>query len=189
MIAWRLHLALCEAASPEGGRDDGIWLALIVLGLIVVVMSVGRMLNRKRRARSAEVAAPTPDRRDISRAAAGQLEELLRDVEDLAKEMNARLDTKIVTLEALVRQADERIAHLKSLSCGPDGEGEPAEGGRGESLRQGGTGTDDDERFADIYSLADEGLKVAEISRRTGVLAGEVELILGLRGRRGGGPA
>jgi hypothetical protein len=38
-----------------------------------------------------------------------------------------------------------------------------------------------DDRYADLYTLADAGCDAAEISRRLGTPVGEVELILGLR--------
>lgn len=40
-------------------------------------------------------------------------------------------------------------------------------------------------RYAHIYALADQGLAVPDIARRTGLTRGEVELILGLRGVSG----
>lgn len=39
-------------------------------------------------------------------------------------------------------------------------------------------------RYQEIYTLADYGFEAAEISRRVGTPVGEVELILGLRGKR-----
>jgi len=41
-----------------------------------------------------------------------------------------------------------------------------------------------DERYEEIYLLADYGFDAAEIARRVGSPVGEVELILGLRGKR-----
>jgi DNA-directed RNA polymerase specialized sigma24 family protein len=41
-----------------------------------------------------------------------------------------------------------------------------------------------DERYEEIYLLADYGFAAAEIARRVGSPVGEVELILGLRGKR-----
>jgi len=219
-----MHIVFCMLAaeppapsSPPGGpsaadgREGDMWLALIVLGLIVVVFSLGRWLGKKRTSRSApDEARPLP--RDATGGAAGELrgvgraseqvQELLADIESLAREMNARIDTKILVLEALIRQADERIARL-----GPDSGHAAASGGDYESgvstdpvstdpVSAGPAGDEDaagedkegpDERFREIYELADDGLSAPEISQKTGVLTGEVELILGLRNRRSQG--
>jgi hypothetical protein len=44
--------------------------------------------------------------------------------------------------------------------------------------------TASDDRYDEIYALADYGLELAEISQRVGSPVGEIELILGLRGKR-----
>ena len=185
MTASVLLLGLSEAADSRG-REDDMWLAIVVLGLIVIVFTAGRLLGRMRRAKGGP-AGPAglaghaePERPKIGRVAAAQLEDLLKDIEGLAREMNARLDTRIKALEVLIRQADERIALL-----GGRPEAEPD--GSGRSDGSGASEEPEDESAREICRLADDGLSVEEISRRTGALSGEVELILGLRRERDGG--
>jgi len=201
VTASSLPVILCQVGrAPHAGgeppaseRENDMWLALLVLGLIVVVFSLGRLLGRKRKGALGQPPSPTPAPRGpgVERASE-QVQELLGDLESLAKEMNARLDTKISLLETLIRQADERIAKLESGSGHAEGSGgdiiaEPAAPAPDEpegAGRDAGGEDDRDERFGEIYELADRGLSAAEISQRTGVLTGEVELILGLRGKR-----
>jgi len=199
VTASSLPVVLCQVGrAPHAGgeppaseRENDMWLALLVLGLIVVVFSLGRLLGRKRKGALGQPPAPAPRGPGVERASE-QAQELLGDIESLAKEMNARLDTKISLLETLIRQADDRIARLGADSGHAEGSGgdsiaEPAAPAPDEpegAGRDGGGEDDHDERFREIYELADRGLSAAEISQRTGVLTGEVELILGLRGKR-----
>lgn len=112
---------------------------------------------------------------------------LLVELSDMARQMTAQLDTRAVKLEALLREAEEKIAHLQRLG------GREAHGVLAEAKL-----TDPDvfqppvrhapepqldPRYAAVYDLADEGHNVHEIARQTGTPRGEVELILALRGK------
>ncbi len=172
MSGWQYIFALASSSGDGVDREEGMWLALVVLGLIIIVFTAGRAIRRKARTDAAErerekdrtpvIRSPVPS------ATFGELEELLEQIEAISRETNARLDTKIKVLEALVRQADERIAMLEAAG--------------GSTLEPGsGSAGADEERFAEIYGLADDGRTAEEIARTTGMLAGEVELVLGLR--------
>lgn len=150
------------------------------------------------------------------------MEELMVRLEELSREINARIDTKHVKLEQSIADADRRIAALRILVDatfngvpGEDGAGRSetsseAPGGVDErttgeaSAATGGmTGssaaadanapTDPrgdsetsaaglDVRYRGVYELADRGMTPVEIARELGRRAGEVELILNLRG-------
>ena len=74
------------------------------------------------------------------------------------------MDTRMKTLEVLIRQADERIEALQ---------GAIPEGGK--------LAREVVSRYKEIYELADSGASLEEIASRTGIQSGEVELILSLR--------
>lgn len=129
-----------------------------------------------------------------------QMTELLVELEKMVRQMNAQLDTRAARLEELIRQADERIAELKSLEGGRSGGGgyigshsasQPPLGftgqmgrpGRVEDIPEVPAPIPIDPRHAMVYRLADEGRSPVEIAREIGQPAGEVELILALRRR------
>jgi DNA-directed RNA polymerase specialized sigma24 family protein len=109
---------------------------------------------------------------------------------ETARQLSAQLDTKMVALESLIAEADRAAARLEAAIDRVDGPSrraddvpqptEPAAiapkqteegGGR---LRQ----------CEQIFALADYGYDATEIARRVDCPAGEVELILSLRGRK-----
>ncbi len=141
--------------------------------------------------RSTRLAVPSPqrtvDRHESERGEAPP--GVAFDVQRLTRELMAELDGKIHTLQLLIAKADERIrtldwqgwpeadanAHATDESAGP----KPARRGPEAVLRQEAT----DPTTRQIYALADEGMPIIEIARRTGQATGKIELILALRGR------
>ncbi|MGA2034106.1 MAG: hypothetical protein ABSG68_17830 [Thermoguttaceae bacterium] len=111
---------------------------------------------------------------------------------DTARELAGQLDSKMSALEALILEADRAAARLEAaLSRSRDAGRQP--GTQAERLRpaaaQEPAASDRADHAApgrsheEIYTLADYGFETAEIARRLGVPIGEVQLILGLRGK------
>jgi len=98
-----------------------------------------------------------------------------------APETAPRLPSKpLVEPEPIGRQPSNQAEALKSVGGGsqdtePRGVRWEEEAGQRPPARQ---------RYEEIYRLSDDGFDTTEISRRVGSPEGEVELILGLRGRR-----
>ena len=89
---------------------------MLIGGLLLVTTSMLMML-RKRRARAAS--APTP-REKIEqirqqRGIRGDLENLMVEIEQMAKRLSAHLDSKSIRIERLLREADQQIARLERL--------------------------------------------------------------------------
>lgn len=115
------------------------------------------------------------------------------EMHDLARDLNAQLDTKIGMLEELIRQAAVQAERLESAIDKASGLARPpseklaaappvttkAERIDAPEPRPGASAA---RRQSEIYALADQGLATAAIATRTGCPIGEVELILGLRG-------
>lgn len=115
------------------------------------------------------------------------------EMHDLARDLNAQLDTKIGILQELIREAASQAERLEAAL--DEAGGTPIERAEKRSIAQPPTAKlariDDREprpgasaarRQSEIYSLADQGLSTAAIATRIGCPIGEVELILGLRG-------
>ncbi|CAG1003279.1 hypothetical protein PHYC_03054 [Phycisphaerales bacterium] len=146
-----------EAAFPIGASS--IATALFIAGLTLVVYWWRlRVLRRERVAAAMEAAGPD------------EVGSLTADMKELTERLATELDARAERLERLLDAADQRIAELdKAIARGmevkplarPHGQVDPA--------------------FAEVYELADQGLRPVEIARRTQRPTGQVELILNLR--------
>lgn len=108
---------------------------------------------------------------------------LLVELSEMARQVTAQLDTRAAKLEALIEEADRKIAALRALT------GEATE--RTPQLTTHSTlppprpaAHEEDQRHSEVYEMADQGLSATEIARRLGRPHGEIELILALRMRR-----
>ena len=100
-----------------------------------------------------------------------QMTALVVELEQMARQMTAQLDTRSEKLEALIRQADQRLAALQSARAANEVIPVPAR----PSVQL------PDPRHADVYSLADTGRSPRQIAQQLGRPYGEIELILALR--------
>lgn len=110
------------------------------------------------------------------------------EMQETARELSARLDSKMSALQHLIRDADRAAARLErafnpaalpnaaplaeqgSLPPSPDGNAAGIAGYQ--------------QRYEEIYMLADYGYPPEEIAQRIGSPIGEVQLILSLRKKR-----
>ena len=145
------------------------WGYVACLGLAVAALVLPRKLAQRSR---------VLPRTDISEAdrLRKSMEELLVQLQEVTREMNARLDTKMMALAQLVEDADARIDELKRLL-----EEEAArETTREEHRAETGTGRRRDVEET-VLRLAKEGRTELEIAQETGIARGEIELVLALR--------
>jgi len=92
---------------------------------------------------------------------------------DTARELSAQLDNKMSALQALIREADRAAARLEAALDKTGAQAAtPPTASRPPVSRD------------EVYTLADYGFDAAEISHRTGLPIGEVQLMLGIRGSR-----
>ena len=131
---------------------------------MVIVYFMVMLRRQKSRTERREMELTPGARREGGEELRVTMERLVVELEELAREISAKIDTKMKTLEVLIRQADERIEALKALS--------PASEERKRELAS---------RYGEVYELADSGMSLEDISKKTGMQAGEVELVLSLR--------
>ena len=163
---------------------------------IVLILAWLMLRLRKRGRTPTRITTPAEqiERQRQARGLRGDLEQVMVEVEQLAKRFGAQLDMKSVRLEKLIEQADARIAELKTLET-PD---KTAPATTRDDSAQGPVDTWSDTGSAPappaaadspangdlartIYRLADAGNDPIEIGRILGEHAGKVELILALR--------
>jgi DNA repair exonuclease SbcCD ATPase subunit len=128
-----------------------------------------------------------------------QMNNLLVELSQMARQITAQLDTRASKLELLIKEADERLAALRAAGDGVHVVAEAKSRPASENV----LAADEaaalqtlsvepatppppppprlDERHAEIYALADEGKAANEIARILHRPAGEIELILALR--------
>lgn len=173
---------LLQADKPATPRDDTT--IYIALGTALVVMA---WLTLRPRRRKDPLDRP-PGFASLSqqRAVEREMTNLLVELEKMARQMNAQLDTRAAKIEALLQDADNRIAELQRLQGHPVST--PVESADRPPMR---LVADEpniepatiDTRHADIYRLHDQGLRPTDIARQLNRPAGEIELILALRKR------
>ena len=160
--------------SPD---SSGKWLAICV-GTLFMIYVVMRPLMKKKD----PLAQQTPMRTSLAqqRAVERQMQNVLVDMSEMARQITAQLDTRAAKLELLIKDADAKIAAM--------GAAPPAVKGRMLKVPAVETANEmqlpenpPDPRHADIYTLADQGRSPAEIARQLNRPSGEIELILALR--------
>lgn len=111
---------------------------------------------------------------------------------ETARELLGRLDSKMAALGHLIGEADRAAGRLEAAldaarrqpaAPAPDAF-QPLADNQAASLQAASGPSTRDPRYEEIYTLADYGYDAAEIAHRTQTPAGEVELILSLRGKR-----
>jgi DNA-binding NarL/FixJ family response regulator len=124
------------------------------------------------------------------RATERQMESLLVELSEMSRQISSQLDTRAAKLEALIREADEKIEQLQNAR--PDHGPTPSV-----QRRQPPMAEEEEERppmrlvvpeavdprHAEVYRLADQGQTPQQIAQRLGRPSGEIELILALRAR------
>jgi hypothetical protein len=148
---------------------------LVMLAIAVGALSLAYLFIRLRQGRGAGMPMPAAD------APQRQMHALLQELEEASLKMSADIDAKATRLEALIADADARSAALSALLARAHahniaqkliaGVADNADSGLGALARH-----------REIYDLADSGDTPAAIAQKLGRPAGEVELILALRG-------
>jgi hypothetical protein len=185
-----LVFLLVGGSSATPGRittttDPQTWLILGLGVVLLIYMAVLRPMMRRKK-------DPLEQRSSFSslsqqRSVERQMQSLLVELSEMARQIGAQLDTRAAKLELLIREADEKIAALRAASNN---------GSRSQSAdppaRLAGSASDDPPfaepesdapRHAEIYALADRGRDPFEIATQLARPLGEIELILALRSK------
>ena len=182
--------------------DIGTTRALFAMAAVIFILFI---LNRSARRRRMGLARPREDQPTHGETARVQrlkreMEQLLVELNDFAREVNGQIDTRFAKLEQSISDADRRIAELRRLEGRPGGSSEidrhvlranadAAAGVRGESSVARSRATTSPPVGIDVsnedrvYQLADMGRTPMEIAHDMRCSVGEIELILNLRGR------
>ena len=176
-----MHLLLQTTLTDERN------LPLLGMGALALAYVVLRpMMRRKRDPLERNVVESSMAQQ---RAVERQMQNLLVDLSEMARQISAQLDTRAARLQALLDQADQRIAQLRQLtgaapsdSSHPGTPSPPATSGETSAAAPLSVASP---MHTEVYTLADEGRGAKEIAARLNRPSGEIELILALRTPRG----
>ena len=182
---------LLEIPPPSPATS---WTAIAIGVFTIVYVAFIRPLTRKKKDEERPGGGRAAGEPSLARQRSVEREmgNLLVELSEMSRQMTAQLDTRAAKLESLLREADEKIALLRSLGSGGGAASMP----QGVLIEAKLLESDAvpmhsaenpippvDPRHAEVYDLADEGQSAQDIARQTGRPRGEIELILALRGR------
>lgn len=178
--------------SEGVARNDSLPFLAAVVGATAILVILTRRRAQKSRTRDARL-NPRESRPRVRSDVNREVGNLLLDLQAAAREITGQIDTRCRLLEAVIRDADRKIARLEKLSG-------PSAGPSTSASRLDVTVGDDSEvnaalpdspgdRRGDslherVYTHAEQGLNPVAIARKVGRPTGEVELILSLRPAR-----
>jgi len=157
--------------------------------LAVAVVCLGYLLFRPRFRKKDPLEPAAFGSLSQQRSVERQMQNLLVELSEMTRQLNAQLDTRAAKLEVLLKQADDRIAALQRLDATApkamdSSTAPPIQDFIPETtIAEAPAPLQLDPRHREIYALADEGHGAKEIATRLNRPSGEVELILALRPR------
>jgi hypothetical protein len=148
-------------------------IGLAIMGLIYSIVLRPMMRRRKDPLDRPPAFASLSQQRSVER----QMQNLLVELSEMARQITAQLDTRAARLEALIKEADDKIQQLRTANNGKHERlAEPAPVAAEPP-------NNEDPRHSEVYTLADQGMEPHRIAAQLGRPSGEVELILALRSK------
>jgi hypothetical protein len=131
-------------------------------------------------------AAPMRSSLAQQKALERDMQSVIVELHDLTRQMSAQIETRAAKLEILIRDADERLAALAEANANAPALATDAAklAAAAEPVRAMRLVKDEpssEDRWNEVYRLADDGATIGEICRQLNRPRGEVELILALR--------
>jgi hypothetical protein len=185
MIGQSIHLP-CPDGVPSGlmaaGTFDPSQLSLLVLVLGVVALLLIVTRRRLRESRNSPQAYAREQIRRIrdERNVNHEVRDVMVELQQLSRQINAQIETRFAMLESAIRSADDRIDRITRLLRETDGQ-PTLDVTLADDAPAADLAARPDSTRRLIYRLADAGRTPVEIARELGTTTGEVELTLALR--------
>ncbi len=160
--------------------------ALLLMGLSIVVVLYLTFRQRKKR----DPLGNLPFRTSLQqqKALERDMQSVVVELTEMTRQMSATLETRATKLDLLIQEADQKIAQLNSVLAGIGSNEKPPTSidlppapkpMKSPGLRL--VKDDTEDRWSEIYMLADQGLNTAQIASKLNRPEGEVDLILHIR--------
>jgi hypothetical protein len=167
----------------ESPASNSVWIMIAVCGA-TVLYAIFRPSARGKRDPLAR--SPSSGRLSQQRNTERQMESLLVELSEMARQISAQLDTRSQKLELLIQEADEKIAAMERARAGATTPTTTSNDRETWAMHPEPPPPESeviDPRHQEIYTLADQGASAPDIARQLDRPRGEVELILALRPR------
>ncbi len=154
----------------------------LFLGIAIAATAFVYIRARNRAKKDPLERAPAQSSLSQQRSVERQMQSLLVELSEMSRQISAGLDTRAAKLDALIREADEKIATLRALrNVAPP----PANGDTlaAPPSQPSPSAYEPDPRHAEVYALADQGHSASDIAEKLSRPNGEIQLILALRPR------
>jgi hypothetical protein len=160
--------------------------------LAIAVAATAFALFRGRSRLKKDPLARPPDANSLAqqRSVERQMQNLLIELSEMARQVTAGLDTRAAKLDLLIREADEKIASLSALNAraAPGASSQfpsasPPAAPPAPAPPPPPIAYEPDPRHVEVYTLADQGQSPSQIAAQLNRPNGEIELILALRPR------
>jgi len=171
-----------DATTLNGNRtmlamgDPQVW--ILLAGVVILIFFLMRANRRRWTGGGASGTASTRQSlptRQAADAAIEQLEELMAQLAELARETSAQIETRSAKLELLLDEADAKIKQIEALAVASTGavvSPQPAPLEAPPAVKP---------EHRQVHELADAGQTPVQIASQLGRDVGEIELILALR--------
>jgi hypothetical protein len=153
------------------------WIFIGIAGATILYAVFRPSLKKKDPLTRSPSTASLSQQRNVER----QMQNLLVELSEMARQLTSQLDTRSQKLEVLLQEADEKIAKLRAAET-IAGEQRAVVPERQIWALAAEPPPPVDPQHQAVYSLADQGQAAPEIARQLNRPRGEVELILALRG-------
>lgn len=197
----RRAVGVMLSSMVENTTQPSDWHSYLVpivffVGIAVMTWSAVRLRKRAKGGATPTVASQPPVRNMDVQHMARELNGLMVDLHETAREIAAQIDNRYAKLDVMVRYADERIRKLEALqsqlaggastavTVPPEQNVSAAAANRPViSADPAPSSPPTDPAHQEIYTLADSGKSARDIAQAINRPTGEVELILNLRSR------
>lgn len=146
--------------------------------IIAISLTVFYLIMRPRRRKSqTSQASSRPGSLASQRTVERDMNNLLVELSEMARQITAQLDTRTAKLELLMKEADQKLAELRGAVKSTASSPSPVTA----TMRMEIPLPDVDAKYEAIYSLSDQGHTAHDIAHQLDRPHGEIELILALR--------
>ena len=182
-------LAFLASGSPPSPLNAALPLFIAIIAITVAIMVVVILHRKARSNKYSHLAGQHPHHQlQAESGTKRELEVLMIELDELAKQLMGRLDSRFAKLEGTIRDADERIDRLNRMIRAQQGKAalditvhEDGADGAFSTEKSESKAPEPPDPHASIHRLADQGLSAVEIASQIGRSTGEIELILSLR--------
>lgn len=177
-------ISMILAEGTQGSLDQTTWIMLVIAAIAAMyVMSRSKLRKKRDPLESRSIGSTLSQERAVER----QMSNLLMELTEVSRTVNSGIDARTARLEALLDEADKKIAELRSLNARERAALQPimretaATLSSEQPVPNRSETSNSDARHAEVYRMADLGRSAHEIAAALGQPTGEIELILALR--------